>query len=373
MTVEAAEPARTRGPVRVVGAGLLGASIGLGLRLRGIDVLLDDASPGALALACDLGAGRRSDGTAPALVVVAAPPDVTAAVVAAELRAWPQAVVTDVASVKSGVLARLRDDGADLTRYVGGHPLAGRERSGAVAARGDLFAGRPWVLCSSGSSSALAVAAASALASDLGASAVAMDSVEHDWAVALVSHVPQLAATLVAARLRDATDSAVALAGQGLRDVTRIAASDPALWAQILAGNATPVAEVLRALRGDLDAVLAALDALAREDDGAGPAAGARGTLARAVADGNSGHARIPGKHGTPPTRYAAVTVVVPDAPGELARLLHDVGAAGVNLEDLHLEHSEGQPVALAEISVLPAAREPLSAALRELGWTVPA
>jgi prephenate dehydrogenase len=361
--------ARTRGPVRVVGTGLLGTSIGIGLAARGVDVVLADPSPSALALARDLGAGRLpADGDPePALVVVAAPPDVTADVVLAELAAWPRAVVTDVASVKAGPLARVRAAGADLHRYVPGHPLAGRERSGAVAARGDLFVGRPWVL--SPTDSPQATTAVQDLVLDLGATPVVLDAAAHDEAVALVSHVPQVAASLVAARLREAAPSAVDLAGQGLRDVTRIAASDPVLWVQILGANAGPVAAVLRALRDDLDEVLSALEALAADTGGGAP--GARAALARAIAAGNDGHARIPGKHGSAPTTYATVTVVVPDRPGELGRLFSDMGETGVNLEDLHLEHSPGQPVGLAELSVLPSAREKLETSLRERGWTV--
>ena len=110
-------------------------------------------------------------------------------------------------------------------------------------------------------------------------------------------------------------------------------------------------------MRTDLDQTLAALDALAAES-AAVPARGARGTVADLVARGNAGQQRIPGKHGAPHTSYAAVPVLVPDRPGELARLLHDVGAAGVNLEDLRLEHSQGQPVGLAEVMVLPGAAE---------------
>jgi prephenate dehydrogenase len=89
------------------------------------------------------------------------------------------------------------------------------------------------------------------------------------------------------------------------------------------------------------------------------------------VAAGNAGQQRIPGKHGAPHTAYAAVPVLVPDRPGELARLLHDVGAAGINLEDLRLEHSQGQPVGLAEVLVVPSAAQVLVDALRESGWVV--
>ena len=369
MTLDPAAPARTLGTVRVVGTGLLGTSAALALTLRGVDVVLQDVSPTAMAIARDLGAGRFArEGDDPAVVLVAAPPDVVAEVVAAELQRWPHAVVTDVASVKGGPLQALRDKGIDLSRYVGSHPMAGRERSGPVGAQADLFAGRPWVVAATEEASEAAVAAVRALALDCGAALVDMPAAEHDEAVALVSHAPQVAASLVAARLREAPDGAVGLAGQGLRDVTRIAASDPALWAQILAGNAAPVADVLESLRTDLDDAIAALRALERDPS----ALGARGALVRVIADGGAGRDRIPGKHGQAPTAYATVVVVVPDRVGELARLLADVGASGANLEDLRLEHSEGQPVALAEIDVLPAAAEQLEEALRERGWTVP-
>lgn len=145
-------PHRTRlgrvNTVRVVGTGLLGTSVALCLSGAGVRVLLADPSPTALALARDLGAGEIDTGEFdPDLVVVAAPPDVVAQVVLAELARHPQATVTDVASVKASVLDAVLAGGGDAARYVGGHPMAGRERSGAVAARGDLFLGRPWVIC----------------------------------------------------------------------------------------------------------------------------------------------------------------------------------------------------------------------------------
>jgi prephenate dehydrogenase len=367
------------GAVRVVGTGLLGASVALGLRANGVRVLLFDTSPTALALAHDVGAGEVDAGDRePDLVVVATPPDVTAGVVAAELAAHPGATVTDVASVKAGVAARLAGTGADLSRYVGGHPLAGRERSGAVAARADLFLGRPWVVCPTECSAAEPVDAVRSLVYALGGTPVTMAADEHDAAVALVSHLPQVASSLVAARLRDASEPAVGLAGQGLRDLTRIAGSDPTLWAQILAANAGPVLEVLRALRDDLDAVITSLAALAAADGPAtstSPSAplapGAHAVLAHLVADGNAGRERIPGKHGTAPTAYAVVTALVPDRPGQLGRLFHDIGEAGINIEELSLEHSPGQPVGMAEVSVLPGARAALEAALVARGWHV--
>jgi prephenate dehydrogenase len=351
---------RIAGTVRIVGAGLLGASVGHGLSAKGVDVVLHDASRANLRLAIDYGAGRAAaSDDAPTLVVVAVPPDLTAEVVAAELAAWPSATVTDVASVKAGIREELQAAGADIERYVGSHPLAGRERGGAIAARADLFLGRPWVITEGPMARRRLV---EDLVLDLGAIPVELTAREHDDAVALVSHVPQVVSSLLARRLRGAPDRAVDLAGGGLRDTTRIAASDPELWVQILGANAVPVADILRELRGDLDDVLAALD------DPAAP--GARRAIAEQLAGGNAGVARIPGKHGQA-KRFAQLTVMVDDRPGELARLLTEIGETGVNMEDLRLEHSPGAPIGLAEISVLPEAEARLVTELESRGWTI--
>ena len=353
--------ARTTGTVRIVGAGLLGSSIGHALVALGVDVVLADASRSALRLALDYGAGRaEAADDRPGLVVVAVPPDAAADVVAAELATWPDATVTDVASVKRGVLAELRTAGAEIERYVGSHPMAGRERGGPVAARADLFLGRPWVIAAPPESALEGVRRVEALALDLGAVPTTLSAAAHDDAVALVSHVPQLVSTLLARRLLDAPDEAVSLAGPGLRDTTRIAASDPGLWVQILALNATPVAEQLRAFRDDLDRALAAL----ADPD----APGARRALAELLADGGSGVARIPGKHGQS-KRFSTITVLVEDRPGELARLLTEIGELGVNMEDLRLEHSPGAQVGLAEIAVLPEVEQRLIDELLTRGW----
>ncbi len=357
------ESARVAGPVRIVGAGLLGTSIGLGLRAKGVEVILTDSSPAVLALAVDYGAGRASvPGDSPQLVVVCVPPDVTAAAVAAELAAYPDAIVTDVASVKVAPLTGLMALGLDLERYIGSHPLAGRERGGAVSGRADLFLGRPWVIAGHPEVSRDAASVVESLALDLGAIPIRMTPQAHDEAVAIVSHAPQLVATLLAKRLVGAAPSSISLAGQGLRDTTRIAASDPELWVQILGANAASVAGILQSIRADLDAVLAALA------DTRAP--GALRTLAETIAAGNAGVQTIPGKHGTD-RRFSVLMVMVDDSPGELARLLTDIGDVGVNMEDLRLEHSPGAPIGLAEISVLPEAEKRLIDELGARGWRI--
>ena len=355
-------PLRLHGSCRIVGAGLLGTSIGLALTKAGLDVIIEDSSPANARLAIDYGAGRSaSSDDEPSLIVVCVPPDVTAAVVARELAAYPNAVVTDVASVKTPILQELKTLGADLSRYVGSHPMAGRERGGALAARADLFFSRPWVIATNESAEPRASMLVEALALDLGAIPSKMAPEAHDRAVALVSHAPQLVSTLMAARLAEAEGSDVSLAGQGLRDVTRIAASDPKLWVQILGANAPQVVTVLKAFASDLAELIEAL-----EDTSV---AGALATIASTLGQGNEGVAKIPGKHGSSATNYAVVVVMIDDKPGQLAKLLTEIGEVGINLEDLKLEHSPGAQIGLVELSVQPKVEASLVAALTERGW----
>lgn len=354
--------ARTAGPVHVIGAGLLGASIGLGLRERGIDVTLEDLSPTTVALAADYGAGRvrTAQDPPPALVVVATPPDVVADAVQRALETFPGAVVTDVASVKLDPFLELTRRGVDLTYYVGSHPMAGRERGGAVMARADLFVGRPWVICRDHETPAPVLAAVEAVALDLGAVLIEMTPDEHDRSVGLVSHLPQVVSSLLAARLVRATDQAIGLAGAGLRDTTRIASSDPELWMQILTANREPVVELLDALGADLAAFADALRDTSQ--------AGAKRSIAHLLTEGNRGVGRIPGKHGSS-ERFTTITVLVDDQPGQLARLLTELGELGINMEDLRLEHSPGAQIGFAEIAVLPEVAERAVADLDERGW----
>ncbi len=361
--------------VDIIGAGLIGTSLGLALTACQVDVVLRDLQPSAVDCAVALGAGSRAEDLAsfpPQVIVVAAPPDAVAEVVAENLRAYPKAIVTDVASVKMGVYQRLRElvaDERELARYIGGHPLAGRERSGAAAAQAELFAGRPWVLTPTGPMSDPALIMLRNTIEATGAVVTELTHAEHDAAVAVISHAPQVMASLVAAQLGQASQTAVALAGQGVRDVTRIAASDSGLWTQILAANAISVGHTLRELRGDLEEMISALDQVAQDPSRATPAARAR--IEQVLSRGRAGQSRIPGKHGGQAQSYLVVAVAVPDVPGSLARLMSDVGAANINIEDLRLEHSERRPMALAEISVLAEAADPLAQELLARGWTV--
>ncbi|AZQ76598.1 prephenate dehydrogenase [Flaviflexus ciconiae] len=350
--------------IRIVGSGLLGTSLGLALS-KDHEIQLVDASPIMAALAEDLGAGKQAseESTAPDLVIVATPPDVAADMVNDALSSFPQAIVTDVASVKNIVVAEVE---GGKERYVGSHPMAGRERSGAIAADGDLFIGRPWVVVPHETTIPSAVALIKQIAMEVGAFPVEMTAEAHDAAVARVSHVPQLMSSLLAATLTEATPTSLDLAGQGLRDVTRIASSDAKLWSTIIAGNPGPVSTILKDIRTRLDGLIDGVDRMVTEDSYAGVS-----EVAKVVSDGNVGVSRIPGKHGGAPMRYATVTVLVPDKPGELGRLFTETGEIGANIEDLTLEHSRAQPVGRAAIAVNPSQARPLADGLEERGWTV--
>lgn len=351
------------GPVEVVGTGLIGTSIALVCRRIGLDVTLRDTSGENVRTASGLGAGRPAAvGDRPQLVVIAVPPVAIADATVDALRRT-DAVVTDVASVKAAPLLAVstRVDARQLARYVGSHPMAGSERSGPLAASAALFDGRPWAVTPHPGADASAVRLVESLVLECGATPVLMDPSDHDRAVARTSHLPHLAAVLVAGRLAHAPAEHLALSGQGVRDVTRVAASDPHLWRQILGSNSEAVLDLLAEVRVDLETLISAV---------ATGASGSGDDLTEILTRGNAGTAAIPGKHGGPARPTRSVFVSVPDHPGELARLFGDAGEIGVNIEDVHIDHDPGRPVGLTELVVERGSAEHLLAALESRGWT---
>jgi len=361
--------------VLVSGTGLIGTSVALALRENGTEVFLSDADPATAKLAADLGAGmivpdlRDAKGIAD-IAVLAMPPALVGRELAFAQECAVAGVYTDVASVKVLPARQARELGCDLGSFVPGHPLAGRERHGPAAAQSDLFLGRTWALCPLPETSGDAVSAVTALAVACGADPVVTDPETHDRWVALVSHAPHLVAAAMAARLAPSgvPADALRLAGGGLRDVTRIAAGDSALWTQILSANAGPVAEVVAAVAADLGQVARLL---ARQPPGTLGADAEVAAVTGLLDQGRAGVGRIPGKHGGQPRNFTVVQVVIADQPGELSRLFNAAGAAGVNIEDIRLEHSPGLPVGVAELSVRPDQAGTLLDAMEAGGWPV--
>ncbi len=348
------------GPVLVVGAGMIGASVAMALSAAGVRVHVTDVDARVAHVAASRGAG--SDEAPPAadvqLVVVATPPDQLGREIAAALSAYPGAVVSDVGSVKAQPLAEVRALGADASRYVGSHPMAGSERSGPMAAAFDLFAGRAWAVVRRDDCAPAAVDTVLAMVAACGATAVELGTDDHDLAVARTSHLPHLVAALTAGSLARAPHDHLALSGQGVRDVTRIAAGDPVLWRQIVLANADALTGLLSELRDGLDELVESLGRRDVDDIEAVLRAGVAGTEL------------IPGKHGGPALTLATVTVAIPDAPGALARLFADAGEAGVNIEDLRIDHDPGRAFGLVEIDVAEGRAEVLIEALRSRAWS---
>ncbi|GAA4793471.1 prephenate dehydrogenase [Streptomyces sanyensis] len=353
----------------VVGTGLIGTSVALALTARQVHVHLLDADESAARTAAALGAGTVGPPAAPVdIAVLAVPPGCVGEVLAAQQARGLARSYTDVASVKGGPerdALRL----ADPSCYIGGHPMAGRELSGPLAASASLFEGRSWVLTPTQGTGTDTLNRALEVVALCAAVPVVMESGAHDRAVALVSHTPHLVASLMAARLEEMPDDASRLAGQGLRDVTRIAGGDPGLWGDILDANAGAVAEVLEALAADLGAAVAALRGLAGDDADAR----AEGTVrvADLLGRGRRGRGRVPGKHGGNPAHCAAVHVLIGDQPGELARLLATVADLEVNVEEVSIDHSPAERSGLVELAVEASAAVRMARRLTEFGWAV--
>jgi prephenate dehydrogenase len=349
----------------VIGAGLIGGSIGLALRRKGIEVFLEDADAQSLATAVSMGVGSDADtlaqsGAVPSIVVVAVPPTSAGAVLAQATKRFPAATVTDVTSVKASVLEQARVAGADMERVVGGHPMAGRETAGAASSRADLFDDRMWILTAPETAQRHRIEQVRQLAKLCGAIPSDMTAEDHDVAVALISHVPQVLSSALAGQLASAPEGHVVIAGQGLRDMTRIAGSDSQLWAEILSANSANVQGVLRDLMSTLETLQ---DELSR--------ATATEAVRKFLERGGEGRLRIPGKHGAGNVEFTEVMVMIADEPGELARLFAAVGEVDVNLEDVRIEHVFGKPSGLVGLFVNPVSTTELIDGLLSRGFDV--
>ncbi len=326
--------------VAIIGTGLIGASLGLALcRLVDIDAVVGyDADEAELETALRRGALTEAAPSAAAaaegadLVVLAVPVSAVGAVAAEVGPALaPGALLTDVASVKASVVEALQRAAPPHAHVIGGHPMAGSHEVGAAHASAELFVGATYLLTPTTYTDPLAFGRLHALVTRLGARPLAVAPERHDLLVAVVSHLPQLAATtlmnLASDRAREEHAGLLLLAAGGFRDATRVAASNPDLWLEIVRENRAAITAVL----DDYAEHVAALrGALAGPDD-----EGLREVLDRARAARRS----LPGKE-VPSGTLVELLVAIPDRPGVLAEVATTVGAVPVNIEDLSIEHA---------------------------------
>ena len=341
--------------VRIVGSGLIGTSIGLGLVQRGISVEMIDSDLSAQALAMDLTGGVVV--ADPELVVLALPTSALSQVINSEIAINPQSTFMDVGSVKNEVVLEIKTFSGLSRRFLPTHPMAGREIGGASSARGDLFQGRSWILTPEADCLPESKELVLDLIKRLGATPIELSALEHDAAVAKISHLPQIAASLVAKQLIGTPAEWMELAGQGLRDTTRIAGSDEKLWKEIIYSNRAEISELLISLQNDLTQMIAALDDPSK--------------IEGLIAAGREGKSIIPGKHGGKAREYSYLPIVIDDKPGQLGAIFNECAAMQVNVEDLSIEHSPGQLSALITLSLSAPDAEKLSVHLISIGWNV--
>ena len=243
---------RTFSDIRVVGAGLIGTSIALGLKSAGYTLTIEDEDPEAEVIAQSL-IGQVGEGVAPDLIVIATPISSISKLVFEYGTKYSQATLIDIGGLKSEVLAEVEKFPEISARFCATHPMAGREISGALAARGDLFEGRIWIYTPSVNATSLATERALEVIRALGASEVLLGAREHDQAIAGISHLPQIVSSLLSATLIDLSDRDIKLAGQGLKDVSRLAASNADLWSELLHANSAAVIAFLEIFSVHLD------------------------------------------------------------------------------------------------------------------------
>ena len=322
--------------VRIVGTGLIGTSIALALGNLGIKVVPVDADPENQRLAHDLLAPYLGEGESE-LTILATPPLRTMGVLISEFERNPNQRFIDTGSVKFKLQQEVNRFPEIAQRFLGTHPMAGREYGGARFAQSDLFQGRAWLLTPSRQTEAQLIADVRELIEALGATPYEMPAENHDDLLALISHLPQLVSTALASSIGESPQ--LELAGQGLRDMVRIASSNPTLWSEILLSNQENVLSALDSFSHSLNELRAAISR------------GEKEKIQEIFEEGAAGRIKVSGKHGALPRNYVQLLIVIEDKPGQLSQLFLQCAQINANIEDLSIEHSPGQETGLITLS----------------------
>lgn len=344
------------GPVKIIGCGLIGTSMALRLKEVGLELILADSNKENLDLASDLLEAKEVSSD-PKLILIAVPPEQVFEVAMSECAIHPAAIFIDVSGIKSKLMNKVEGFPELAKNYVSVHPMAGRETSGPQSARSDLFKSRAWIISKSGESSAEAIAVARELGNLMGSTIYELDANTHDSVIAAISHLPQVLSSALGASLTGVGVDELNLAGQGLRDVSRLADSDPGLWGSLLIGNSDEILPKIREVINRLSSLVLALE----KDD--------KNLVVQFLEDGREGRNRIPGKHGLAKRDYTYLPIVIDDKPGGLARIFNECAEIDVNIEDLSMEHSPGQAVGLITLALTSDDANKLQKHLLSKGW----
>ncbi len=317
----------------VIGLGLIGGSIALALREAGWYVSGDDIVPGRPdeAVARDIVDATGLDATA-ALTFVAVPVLAVADQVKRAL-AETAGVVTDVGGVKRSIAESIDD-----ARFVGGHPMAGRELDGLDGADGAMFSGAVWVLTPVPGTPDSTFASVASVVAELGAEVVAMAPERHDEMVAVVSHVPHLTAASLMGVAADRAEEHAAqlrLAAGGFRDMTRDASGQPDIWLDICAENRPAIVSALDALIGRLGEMREIVST------------DARGELHSRLLHAREARTNLP-IHATHPQELAEVRIPIPDRTGAAAEIFTLAAELGVNIASFEVVHLAESNVGVA-------------------------
>jgi prephenate dehydrogenase len=344
------------GPVKIIGCGLIGTSLALRLKEFGFELILSDTNEANLKLAEDLVANRNAV-TEPEIILISTPPEVVFSVASEEFVLHPKATFIDVSGIKSNLIHEVEGISALAEQFVSVHPMAGREISGPESARADLFESRAWIISETNQTSRNVLEKAKGIGELMGASIYELSADKHDSVIATISHLPQILSSALGASLVTEDPIDLNLAGQGLRDVSRLADSDPDLWESLLAGNSK---EILPKLTEVINRLSGLNEALRIND---------RAHIKEFLKSGREGRNRIPGKHGSTKRDYTYVPIVIDDKPGGLARIFNECAAINVNVEDLLMEHSPGQSVGLITLALAESDAVKLQKHLVSKGW----
>jgi prephenate dehydrogenase len=322
----------------VAGLGLIGGSIALALRQRGWHVTGDDLDPGHIERADTIHAIDAAGVDPDAYITFVATPVLAVADRVKRALAETSGLVTDVGSVKGGITAAVDDP-----RFVGGHPMAGSELDGFDGADASLFEGAVWVLTPTTADSTFSQVAA--VVAELGADVVALPADRHDQVVAVISHVPHLAAATLMGLASDRAEEHAALlrlAAGGFRDMTRIASGHPSIWLDICAENRPAILSALDGLIGGLSTMRDVVD---RDD---------RAALFERLQHAREARTNLPNRVNQP-SELAEVRIPIPDRPGAAAEVFTLAAELGVNIASFEVVHSvegnRGVAVVLVDVS----------------------